>query len=84
MRACMSLIFSKFFSVLMDVFIDPCTISWRVPRTFAEIMFGEILSQYKINYEPLAKFLTSEKFVVYGIITGYRIPNEVGTIGIYI
>ena len=54
----------------MDVFIDPCTISWRVPRTFAEIMFGEILSQYKINYEPLAKFLTSEKFVVYGIITG--------------
>ena len=56
----------------MNVFIDPCTISWRVPRMFAEIMFGEILSQYKINYEPLVKFLTSEKFVVYSIITGYR------------
>ena len=50
------------------VIIDPRTTSWSgVPHTVGEIKFGEIKFCHNTKYEPLAKFLASENFVIHGI-----------------
>ena len=52
--------FVKIEFLVCSVTIDPPTTSWRVPHVLGKIFC------HNTKYEPLAKFLASENFVVCG------------------
>lgn len=62
----------KFFSadfLVCCVWIDPLANSWRVPHAVRKLILVKF--SHNTKYEPLAKLLDSENFVVYSITQMY-------------